>query len=89
MLLKHPLIADAAIVGVIIDDQDSEAPRAFVVPKEGYTDLITADEVFNFARERLSSYKALVGGTVFVDEIPRTPSGKIQRFKLLQTSSLS
>jgi len=44
--------------------------------------MITAEEVYQFSRTRLASYKALDGGVCFVEEIPRTPSGKIQRAKL-------
>ena len=50
--------------------------------------LITADEVYAFARKQLASYKALDGGVVFVEEIPRTPSGKIQRYKLARVNLL-
>lgn len=57
------------------------APQAFVVRKD-----TTLDErdVYDWARARLADYKALDGGVVFVDSLPRTASGKVQRFKLLE-----
>ncbi|KAJ9200298.1 hypothetical protein DTO164E3_3005 [Paecilomyces variotii] len=89
VLLQHPLIADAAVIGVTLDQAGhNEVPRAFVVPTLGLSkNKLTADEVYKFARSQLSSYKALDGGVSFVAEIPRTPSGKIQRFKLAQMNS--
>ena len=45
---------------------------------------VSTKEVYEFARGKLATYKALNGGVVFVDASPRTASGKIQRFKCLQ-----
>ena len=62
-------------------------PRAFVVRTKGVPAnhrQPTEEEIYKFARRQLASYKALDGGVIFVEEIPRTPSGKIQRFKLAQ-----
>ena len=82
------MVADVAVVGVIEDDCTSEVPKAYVVPKEGSLKGEKAGEdIYSFAFERLSHYKALDGGVVFVSEIPRTASGKTQRFKLLQDTS--
>lgn len=41
------------------------------------SDKLSAQEVHTFMKERLASYKQLIGGIVFVDSIPKTPSGKI------------
>lgn len=64
----------------------TEVPRAFVVRQKRLhvTELVSSQEIYDFARQRLASYKALNGGISFIEEIPRTPSGKIQRFKLSQ-----
>ena len=65
------------------EDGVTEAPRAYVVRKPGPdAQTLTAEAVYHFSRTRLASYKALDGGVVFVDHIPRTASGKVQRFKL-------
>lgn len=88
VLLKHADIEDVAVTGVTLQDGSTEAPRAFVVrSKTPMAGGLTAEEVYMFARRQLASYKALDGGVVFVEEIPRTPSGKIQRFKLSQMNS--
>ncbi|PGH06318.1 hypothetical protein AJ79_06561 [Helicocarpus griseus UAMH5409] len=94
VLHQHPEVADAAVIGTQQHDSRNksqnpaivnEAVRAFIVPRYGCTP--TADSIYQFARERLASYKAITGGIVFVEEIPRTASGKIQRFKLSQMNS--
>lgn len=84
-MLQHPGIADVAVTGVNLKDGSTEVPRAFVVrSRDPSVSRLTAEEVYNFARQHLASYKSLDGGVVFVEEIPRTASGKIQRFKLSQ-----
>ena len=66
-------------------DGTGEVPRAFVVrSRDPAVSRLSAEEVYKFARQNLASYKALDGGVIFVEEIPRTASGKIQRFKLSQ-----
>ncbi|KAJ5101837.1 hypothetical protein NUU61_004059 [Penicillium alfredii] len=88
VLLQHPGVCDAAVTGVDLKDGAGEVPRAFVVrTREPVVSRLTVEEVYRFSRERLASYKALDGGVVFVEEIPRTASGKIQRFKLSQMNS--
>lgn len=84
VLLQHPDIVDAAVCGTISPNGVDEVPRAYVVRQKKLheTSMITAQEVYQFSRTRLASYKALDGGVCFVEEIPRTPSGKIQRAKL-------
>ena len=90
-LISHPEIVDAAVIGVLQDDGVSEVPWAFVVRHQTVSSsgCVTTDEVYGFARKHLASYKALDGGIVFVEEIPRTASGKIQRFKLAKMNSKS
>jgi hypothetical protein len=83
ILKQHNQIADAAVAGVYRSDGVTEVPRAYVVRNTGSgAPRLTAEAVYHFARPRLASYKALDGGVVFVDHIPRTASGKVQRFKL-------
>ncbi|KAL4821250.1 hypothetical protein BDW67DRAFT_46310 [Aspergillus spinulosporus] len=88
ILLKHPGIEDAAVTGVTSKDGSTEVPRAFVVRSKTLSGArLTSQEVYLFCRRQLASYKALDGGIIFVEEIPRTASGKIQRFKLTQMNT--
>ncbi|RAH70290.1 adenylate-forming enzyme AfeA [Aspergillus aculeatinus CBS 121060] len=88
ILLRHPGIEDAAVIGVTSHDGSTELPRAFIVrAKNAAGHRLTAEEAYSFTRPQLVSYKALDGGILFVEEIPRTASGKIQRFKLAQMNT--
>ena len=77
-LLRHPAVQEAAIVG-LPDERWGETPQAFVVLREGQT--ATEDEIIAFARERLAHFKAPRGVT-FVTELPKTATGKIQKYVL-------
>ena len=80
VLHTHPLIGDAAVVGVA-EDVWGEAVRAFVVMQEG-AELTEAD-VVQHCKRNLASYKK-PKYVSFVDDIPRNPSGKIVKTKLRQ-----
>jgi acyl-coenzyme A synthetase/AMP-(fatty) acid ligase len=87
VLLQHPGIADAAVIGINKDGM-GEVPRAFVVrSRDPAVSRLTGEQVYKYGREHLARYKSLDGGVIFVEEIPRTASGKIQRFKLSQMNS--
>lgn len=79
MLLSHPQIIDAAVIGVYPKGLDGgEVPRAYVVRRPGPDGAkLTAQDVKQFFEPRLAKYKALDGGVVFLDAIPKTASGKI------------
>ena len=77
-LLRHPAVQEAAIVG-LPSERWGETPQAFVVLRDGHT--TTEDEIIAFARERLAHFKAPRGVT-FVTELPKTATGKIQKFVL-------
>jgi fatty-acyl-CoA synthase len=78
VLLRHPAVAEAAIVG-LPHEKWGEAPHAFVVLREG--GQATGEEIIAFARDRLAHFKAPQGVT-FVDGLPKTATGKIQKFVL-------
>ncbi|MBO0682943.1 MAG: long-chain-fatty-acid--CoA ligase [Candidatus Dormibacteraeota bacterium] len=78
VLLRHPAVQEAAVVGMP-DERWGEAPHAFVVLKSGAS--ATDDEIVAFVRERLAHFKA-PRQVHFVDELPKTATGKIQKFVL-------
>ncbi|TVU33641.1 hypothetical protein EJB05_25471, partial [Eragrostis curvula] len=77
-LFAHPAVADAAVVGRP-DEYWGETPCAFVTLKEGSS--AGAEEVIAFCRSRLPHYMA-PRSVVFVSELPKTATGKVQKFAL-------
>ncbi|RMJ23667.1 AMP-binding enzyme [Aspergillus sp. HF37] len=78
VLLSHPHIVDAAVIGVSVPNADTEFPRAYVVRRPGGEGAkLTEAGVQKFVLERLARFKALTGGVAFVEAIPKNPSGKI------------
>ncbi len=78
VLLRHPAVLEAAIVG-LPHEKWGEAPFAYVVLKPGAS--ATEAELIAFMRDSLAHFKAPHGVT-FVDELPKTATGKIQKFVL-------
>ena len=77
-LAHHPGVADVAVIGVP-DDRWGETVNALVIRAVGTT--VTAEELIAFVRSRLAGYK-LPRSVEFVDELPRTPSGKVLKREL-------
>jgi acyl-coenzyme A synthetase/AMP-(fatty) acid ligase len=70
VLLDHPHIVDAAVIGVKSANEDSEHPRGYVVKRstpEG--EKLTHEDVHKHINERLIHYKWLTGGVVFTNEV--------------------
>jgi fatty-acyl-CoA synthase len=78
VLLRHPSVQEAAVVG-LPDAKWGEAPHAFVVLKPD--SAATAEELRAFTRERLAHFKTPHSFT-FVTELPKTATGKIQKYVL-------
>jgi fatty-acyl-CoA synthase len=78
VLLRHPAVHEAAVVG-LPDARWGEAPHAFIVLKPNAA--ATPDELREFTRERLAHFKTPHSFT-FVPELPKTATGKIQKFVL-------
>ena len=76
-LYRHPAVLEAAVVARS-DEKWGEAPCAFVTLHEGAT--ATADDIITFCREQLAHYKS--PKTVVFGPLPKTSTGKIQKFVL-------
>ena len=75
-LVDHPNVNDVAVIGVYDNEQHTEVPRAYVVPAKG-RDKQHAEEIVQWTSDRVSNHKWLRGGVVFINEIPKSTSGKI------------
>jgi acyl-CoA synthetase (AMP-forming)/AMP-acid ligase II len=73
VLYEHPEVVEAAVVGKP-HERWGEVPKAFVVRRPGST--LSAEELAVFCRERLAKFK-VPAEIQFLDELPRTPSGKV------------
>jgi len=82
LLAEHEAVREAAVVGVP-DERRNETVKAFVVPANGDPENpeITAEALQEFSLERIAAYKH-PREVEFIDELPRTASGKIQKYKL-------
>lgn len=93
VLLTHPQVINAAVIGIPLKDGTGEVPQAFVVLKRTALDgtyashgelevcETTEEDLQRYVAARLAKYKALQG-VIFVDDIPRTASGKLQKVQL-------
>ncbi|WP_433632524.1 long-chain-fatty-acid--CoA ligase [Halomicrococcus sp. NG-SE-24] len=80
LLFEHEGVADAAVVG-IPDERRGETVKAFVVRAPDAD--VTAEELKQFCLDNLAEYKH-PREVAFVDELPRTTTGKVQKFELRQ-----
>jgi benzoate-CoA ligase len=80
-LITHPAVLEAAVIGKA-DDEELVKPVAYVVLKSGHapSDAL-ADELRAHVKSQLAPYK-YPRWIEFIDELPKTATGKIQRFKL-------
>ncbi len=77
-LYRHPAVLECAVVARP-DEKWGETPCAFVTLKAGHEDT-AAEDIIQFCRDNMAHYKA--PKTVVFDELPKTSTGKIQKFAL-------
>ncbi|MBX6765962.1 MAG: AMP-binding protein, partial [Actinomadura rubrobrunea] len=82
VLVTHPSVAEAAVVGVP-DENGLDKPVACVVPAPGAA--VDPDELIALCRERLAAFKR-PRHVLFVDAIPKTATGKLRRFAVRETA---
>ncbi|MDI3256351.1 MAG: long-chain-fatty-acid--CoA ligase [Kyrpidia sp.] len=78
VIYQHPAVLEAAVIAVP-DDQWGEVPKALVVLKPGAS--LSEGELMAYCRDRLAHFKA-PKSVEFVESLPRTATGKLQKFKL-------
>jgi benzoate-CoA ligase len=85
-LLTHPDVLEVAVIGVP-DDRQLIKPKAFVVTKQGVAGTpALAEQLKQHVKDQLAAYK-YPRWVEFVSELPKTATGKIQRFKLRELES--
>ena len=91
IIIQHPLVEEAAVIGIWSASQDTELPRAYVVLKEDireYSNTAVLQEISNFVSDKVSNYKRLRGGVVAIDALPRNTTGKVLK-KVLKDKAAS
>jgi acyl-coenzyme A synthetase/AMP-(fatty) acid ligase len=80
LLVDHPKVDDAAVIGVHSEEHASELPRAYIKLSPGIAaNTQTEKEITEYLHSKVASHKRLRGGVRFVPEIPKSTSGKILR----------
>ena len=80
ILLRHPAVDEVAVCGVWSDEAETELVRAYIALKAGIERTAeTASSISRFLAGQVSGYKQLRGGVVFLDGLPKSPTGKILR----------
>ncbi|KAK0656753.1 hypothetical protein B0T16DRAFT_44595 [Cercophora newfieldiana] len=80
VLVGHPDVADACVIGIDDPSQATEVPRAYVVLRQGVAaSEAKARELGDWVSTRVAPHKKLRGGIRFVDQVPKSASGKILR----------
>lgn len=86
-LIRHPAVSEAAVIGVQIEDVSRI--KAFVICPEAVADpAALSDELRTWCKEHLRRYE-YPHVVTFVDDFPRTATGKIQRFKLREAEAVA
>ena len=79
-LIGHPAVLEAAVVPAM-DEEHLEKPKAFVVLKEQADEDVLRAELKSLVQDKIGKWK-YPRWIEFVEDLPKTATGKIQRFKL-------
>ena len=79
-IYRHPAVLECAVIGVP-DDKWGETPKALIVLRDG--ESATEDDIIAFCRDNMAHFKCPTS-VEFIEELPRTATGKLQKFKLRQ-----
>jgi len=86
LILRHEAVMDVAVIGKP-DPEAGEIPKAFIVLKPEFKGKVNENDIIEWVRERIAPYKR-IREVEFVDEIPKTASGKVLR-RVLREKELS
>ncbi|KAJ1961343.1 hypothetical protein IWQ62_003900 [Dispira parvispora] len=87
VVVSHPQVADVVVLGVYRPEQATEVPKAYVVLRDPQlmTDPVQAPkiaaDIVDFVTQKVANHKKLRGGVEFIQEVPKSSSGKILRKK--------
>lgn len=80
LLVGHDHVSDVAVIGIYDERIASEVPLAFVVPGDGVErSEESVRAIVEWVTERVAHHKRLRGGVRWIDEVPKSASGKILR----------
>ncbi|KAL4884508.1 hypothetical protein BJY04DRAFT_182634 [Aspergillus karnatakaensis] len=78
ILIEHPAVSDAAVIGIWNEEMQTEVPLAYLVRKGGAEDSASvALSIMEYLKGKVVSYKHLRGGVIWISQIPKSPSGKV------------
>lgn len=84
------MVADSGVTSVWDDEEATEIPQAFVVPRKkmvSFNQAQLAEEIENIVASKVAGYKRL-RGVRFLDQLPRNPTGKLLRRQLRDKARL-
>jgi benzoate-CoA ligase family protein len=85
-LVRHPAVSEAAVIGVQVDDVSRIKAFVICASPPGDADAL-ADELRDWCKEHLRRYE-YPHVVEFVEDLPRTPTGKVQRYKLREAEQV-
>lgn len=80
LLISNEMVLDAGVIGAYDESQATEVPVAFIVPAPGVGATKESEQkIVKWLEDKVAPHKRLRGGVRFIDEIPKSVSGKILR----------